>query len=111
MSPLILREVSFERPLKIFFIGVCIIFFLSYAALQARNLILGPTIALSESVETIQDERFVTVHGEARNVIVLWLNGQEIHTNERGVFEHTLTLENGYTIMTLEAEDRFGRRT
>jgi hypothetical protein len=111
MSPISIPSVSIERFLKIglgVFLGVL---FLTYAVYQARNLIQGPTITLSAEAEIVQSTRGLTISGIARNIVVLRLNGREIHTNERGAFEHTLTLENGYTIMTLEAEDRYGRTT
>jgi hypothetical protein len=111
MSPITIPSVSIERYLKIGFGVLLGVFFLTYAVYQARNLIQGPTITLSTEVEITQSTRGLTISGIARNVVVLRMNGKEIHTNERGAFEHTLTLENGYTIMTLEAEDRYGRRT
>jgi hypothetical protein len=111
MSPLIIPTVSIERTLKLWFIVLLVIVFTGYAGYQARNLIRGPSIALLGEVSAVQHERAVTLIGTAENVVVLRLNGREIHTNEQGRFEHTLTLENGYTIMTLEAEDRYGRKT
>ncbi len=111
MSPITIPSVSIERYLKIGFGVLLGVFFLTYAVYQARNLIQGPTITLSAEVEIVQSARGLTISGIARNVVVLRMNGKEIYTNERGAFEHTLTLENGYTIMTLEAEDRYGRKT
>jgi hypothetical protein len=109
MSPLILPQVSIERTLKFIFLGICVLFFAWYTYFQARNLIHGPAISLYGEIDTIQSERFVTLKGNARNVVILRLNGREIHTDERGDFEQALVLENGYTIMSLEAEDRYGR--
>jgi hypothetical protein len=111
MRPLAIPTVSIERILKIGFIVFLVILFAGYAGYQARNLIQGPSITLLGEFGSVQTDRAVTLVGTARNVVVLRLNGREIHTNEQGRFEHTLTLENGYTIMTLEAEDRYGRKT
>lgn len=111
MSPITIPTVSIERFLKIS-LGVLLgVIFLTYAVYQARNLIQGPRISLQGEPGSIQTERTITLVGSARNVVVLRLNGREINTDEMGTFEHTLTLENGYTIMTLEAEDRYGRKT
>jgi hypothetical protein len=109
--PLSLPPVSIERTLKFLFVAICIIFFASYTYFQARNLIHGPSIILSKEFETVQTERSIRIEGNARNVAALRLNGREIHTDERGNFSETLVLENGYTIMTLEAVDRYGRDT
>jgi Glucodextranase, domain B len=111
MSPLVIPTISIERTLKFWFIVLLGIVFVGYAGYQARNLIQGPSITLLGEFGSVQRERAVTLIGTAQNVVILRLNGREIHTDEQGRFEHTLTLENGYTIMTLEAEDRYGRKT
>lgn len=111
MSPLILEQVSIERFLKKAFFFVLVILFIAYAYFQARNLILGPSISLTTEPTVIQTDRTVALEGTANNVIVLRLNGLEVHTDETGAFVYSLILENGYTIMTLEAEDRYGRVT
>ena len=111
MRPITIPNVSIERFLKIGFGILLGVFFVTYAVYQARNLIQGPSISLSYEPESVQHERALSLIGTAQNIVVLRLNGREIHTDERGVFEHTLTLENGYTILTLEAEDRYGRKT
>jgi hypothetical protein len=82
-----------------------------YVHFQARNLIEGPSITLSDTPVTIQHERTLTLSGRAENIVKLTVNGREIHTNERGEFTQALVLENGYTVVTLEAQDRFGRGT
>lgn len=111
MKPLAIPTVSIERTLKFWFMATLIVLFLGYATYQARNLIQGPSITLMNELGTIQPERGVILTGIAKNIVVLRLNGREIHTNEEGLFEHTVTLESGYTILTLEAEDRYGRQT
>ena len=39
------------------------------------------------------------------------LNGRQIFTDKNGNFKEALVLENGYTVATLRAEDRYGRVT
>ncbi len=111
MNPLVLKTVSIERPLKKAFYGFIVVLFIAYAYFQARNLILGPSITLSSDPGVVQHERTLSIVGSAHNIRTLTLNGLPIHTDEAGVFTHTLVLENGYTIMTLAAEDRYGRTT
>lgn len=82
-----------------------------YVHFQARNLLAGPSIALDDTHGVLHHERSITLTGTAHNIVRLTLNGREIHTNEAGAFREVLVLENGYTIMTLEAQDRFGRTT
>jgi hypothetical protein len=111
MSPLYIGYVSYERALKVVVGATIAMLFLGYAAFQARNLIQGPTITLDDTGPNVTNTRAREIRGTARNVVVLRLNGKEVHTDELGAFRHTLTLENGYTVMTIEAEDRYGRKT
>lgn len=39
------------------------------------------------------------------------LNDRQIFPDESGSFAETLVLPNGYTIMSLKAEDKFGKKT
>ena len=92
-------------------IVLIVVLVLFYVHFQARNIIQGPALTLTDNLSAVQNERIITLHGTARNVVKLTLNGKEIHTDESGVFAHTLVLENSYTIMSLNAQDRFGRTT
>lgn len=93
-------------------VGLAIIVgILWYLAYQSRNLLEGPEIILHNNPETIQHSRTIFLEGETRNIISLSMNGSQLFTDEKGVFKKKLVLENGYTIMTLRATDRFGRET
>jgi hypothetical protein len=92
-------------------VGALVLFTLSYITYQARNLILGPSITLHDTGTTVHQERTIPLTGTTRNITKLTVNGKEIHTDAMGAFSHTLVLENGYSIVQLTAEDRFGRST
>ncbi len=83
----------------------------AYLVFQARFLLLGPQLTLEPTHIGRVNQPVVTLRGEARNITRLWLNGRPIFTDRNGRFEEALVLENGYTIATLTAEDRYGRRT
>ena len=104
-----LHDLTLGMVLKIFFLAILLTSLIAYVHFQARNILSGPTIALTNDPAPLQHERVVTLTGEAKNIVKLTLNGREIHTDEHGNFREELVLENGYTIMTLYAEDRFGR--
>ncbi len=87
--------------------AVGVVLYISY---QARFLLQGPVVTL-EALESVQTRTAVTVKGNAQNIVAITLNGRPIFTDESGNFKEALILENGYTIMTLRAEDRFGRET
>ncbi|MFN3188136.1 MAG: hypothetical protein ACK42D_01145 [Candidatus Paceibacteria bacterium] len=84
---------------------------LAYLVFQARFLLQGPVITLTSEPNTVQDERVVMLTGSVKNITRLTLNGRQIFTNELGYFDEALVLENGYTIATLAATDRYGRET
>lgn len=83
----------------------------TYVIFQARFLITGPQIVLEQEPDTNSNNRVIKLKGSAFNITHLWLNDRPIFTNENGDFEEDLVLENGYTIATLRAKDRYGRET
>lgn len=87
-------------------IGVVLVW---YVLFQARFLINGPQLTLTSELPHRTNERIVNVTGTARNSSQLTLNGREIFVDTNGNFSEPLVLENGYTIMTVRAEDRYGR--
>ncbi len=82
-----------------------------YALYQAKDLIRGPklTIAAPRLGET-SSIRLIEVEGRAERIARLFLNGRLIFTDEAGRFEEKLLLPPGYTIINLEADDKFGRK-
>ncbi len=84
---------------------------LSYIVWQARFLLTGPGLALTDTAPLVSNERFVTISGHATNITRITLNGRQIFTDLYGNFDEAMMLENGYTIATVAATDRFGRTT
>jgi hypothetical protein len=82
---------------------------LGYAVWQARHLLAGPQLSISTAPPTVHTDRTTTIAGTATNIVALSLNGREIYTDGAGNFEETIVLENGYTIVTLAARDRYDR--
>jgi hypothetical protein len=70
----------------------------------------GPVISVStpQNGETFHSP-LITIQGTAHNISYLKLNDRQIYTNENRVFEEKLLLLDGYNIITIEANDRFGR--
>lgn len=109
MSPRTGPAIDFRTCLYYCFLLVLGLLFVSYAVFQARFLLAGPTITFSSQMATVQTERMVYLEGNATNIVKLALNDREIYTDKYGNFKEALILENGYTIATLEAHDRYGR--
>lgn len=83
----------------------------AYLVFQARFMIQGPQISITKAIPVSANERIVHVAGVARNITKITLNGRQIFTDEYGQFEEALVLENGYTVATIAAVDRYGRET
>ena len=102
---------SFKTVVQGSVVFICLLLVGVYVIYQARFLIVGPQIALSQELPWRHNERQVTLSGTATNISHLWLNGRQIFTDPSGQFAAAVILENGYTITTLKAEDRYGRVT
>jgi hypothetical protein len=102
---------SFRTFVKYWFITVVTLLMLAFILFQARFLITGPQITITEAPQGPVNEREVTIAGTAHNISRLWLNDRPIYTDAKGNFKEEIVLENGYTIATLRAEDRYGRST
>lgn len=109
MSPLSQSRLHIQQVIRFGFSVIVVGLMLGYVYYQARNLIHGPVIQITDELSSIQNERSVVIEGNASNIVLLTLNGKQIFTDEQGDFKRVLVLENGYSIMTLRAEDRFGR--
>lgn len=110
MSPSITKHLTLRSFLGYTAATLGVLLFVAYTFFQARFLILGPQITIEERA-IMQEERIVTLEGTARNITNINLNGRTIYTDENGYFKETLVLENGYTVATLRAYDRYGRQT
>ena len=102
---------TLRRVLRVLGIIILSIVIVSYVLYQARNLIQGPSILLYGEYFPEQHEKTILLEGQTHNIVKLTLNGKEIHTSSDGAFSHTVVLEHGYSIISLYAEDRFGRTT
>jgi hypothetical protein len=105
------EPLSLRTVLKFFAITAGLIVLGGYLVFQARFLIIGPRIVLTTDPPQHTNERRVLLTGQTYNISHLWLNDRTIFTNANGYFEEALILENGYTVATLRAEDRYGRTT
>lgn len=95
--------------------AVLVIFFLLvvlYTLYQARALILGPRISIENPIDgATVNSPVVTIEGWARDTAWLNLNGRQIFTDESGSWSEKLIVQEGVSIMTVHAQDRFGRET
>lgn len=105
------ESLSFRTVVKFTAVTIGLLFALGYVIFQARYLIIGPQIILTDKHPLLSNERQIFLSGTAFNISHLWLNDRQIYTDVEGNFKEALVLENGYTVATLRAEDRYGRET
>lgn len=102
---------SFRTVVKSSFLLLGLVSVAAYVVFQARFLIIGPQVRLVQESEAVVNERQITLAGSAFNISRLWLNDRPIYTDAQGNFKEALVLENGYTVATVRAQDRYGRET
>ncbi len=81
-----------------------------YTYYRTRDLINGPIITLSspQNASTVHNSE-LTVSGTVKNAVDVSLDDRKIFLDEEGRFSEKLLLANGYTIISLKAQDRFNR--
>ncbi len=101
-----------RRYLKVGAVLLFAIFLFGLIYYNSERLREGPTIKieLPKDGETLSNP-LVTIIGVAKNVSYLTLNGRQIYVDQEGRLLERLLLPYGYSILTLEGRDRFGRST
>ncbi len=99
-----------RRNLRRLSILVGLILLAGYALFEARRYIQGPVIQITEpKAGEVVTGPAVYVVGFGRNLSYLYINGAQAYLNEKGELSFTYTPPRGYTVLTAEAKDRFGR--
>jgi hypothetical protein len=80
-----------------------------YGLFEARRFLTGPVLTIESPLPGSHISSVLTVRGTAQNISFITLNGRQIYVDDAGKFEETLTPAKGYTVLTVEVRDRFGR--
>ncbi len=93
-------------------IFICVALLISgYGLFEARKLIDGPDIVIeSPANNSATSTTAVTITGTAQNISFLTINDAPSYTDESGKFVYRFSPPAGYTVVTVAAVDRFGRR-
>lgn len=98
-----------KKILQIAGISIFFILIIAYAVFGSHNLISGVKIKNVNIVDGAKvTNSVVEVTGNAKNAIILTLNGREISIDENGNFNETIALLPGYNIINIAAKDKFG---
>lgn len=81
----------------------------AYGLFEARRFLEGPVLSIESPLPGSRLSSVVHLSGVAKNISFITLNGRQIYVDDEGVFNETLTPSKGYTVLTVEVRDRFGR--
>ncbi len=100
-----------KKFLSILLIVFIVLILSGYALFQAKNLISGPILTITEprDGETV-GYNVVDIKGTARNIASITLNDGPIYVDSAGAFAEKLIVTSGYSIIKLSVADRFGRK-
>lgn len=97
---------------KVGVIGLFVLCFSVYGLYKSKGLITGPKITINSPTNGSELNNSNTeIIGKAVNVAAVFLNGNQIYTNEKGEFKEGLLLASGYNVIEINAKDKFGRET
>lgn len=91
--------------LVVFFIIIVI-----YAYFEARGILFGPTINISQTVEEVSSP-YIELTGTTTHIATLSVNGQSVPVTEQGAFDIPFALSPGYNRIVLDASDKYGHST
>ena len=98
---------TYLKVAGIIFLAVLIF---GYASFQAKTIILGPVVEIhSPQNGASVEESLVEIKGQVKNISHISVNGNQIFTDNKGVFSEKLLLSYGYNIITIKVQDRFDR--
>ncbi len=109
MSPIKYKQPLLHRMIRSGAIISVLLVALWYIAFQARFMIEGPMVTLIPEPQVVSKDRVIVLNGKTENITSLTVNGRPIATDPEGNFSEPVILENGYTIMSIDAKDRYGR--
>lgn len=106
------RTISIKKYLRIGILGGLFVFIIFYAILETRSLARGVQIKISglENGQVFTNEN-ISLTGTAIHADYLSLNDRELAIDIDNNFKSDLVLSPGYNIVTLEAKDRYDKKT
>jgi len=67
-------------------------------------------VKIEAKIEQTKDSPLAVISGKAEKAIYLSLNGREIFVDKDGNFSESVAMLPGFSIVTLSAEDKFGKK-
>lgn len=90
---------------------VAVAIIVGYGLFEARRIIAGPEVYIdSPQNGAATSSALVVVAGRVQNISFLTINDKPAFADEQGRFVYRYSPPPGYTVLTVAATDRFGRR-
>lgn len=106
------RTISIKKYLRIGIFGGLFLFIILYTVFQTKAISRGVDLVIEGLTDgSSLNEDIVSVSGKATHATHLLINGKETVIDENDNFALELALSPGYNIITIEAEDRFEKKT
>ena len=107
-----LAKENLKRIIKVVGTLGFFIFIIIYSLFRMKTISTGVDLVV-QNIENggIYTEGVLEIKGNAKRAKVLEINGREISINQNGDFTDFLVLSPGYNIITVSAEDKFGKIT
>jgi Glucodextranase, domain B len=100
------------RPLTFILLGLLALVIAGYGVFEARRIIEGPEIVIATPVNGSATSTLgITISGNAQNISFLTINDRPYFTDKQGNFSEIVSIPSGFSVLTVAATDRFGRRT
>lgn len=103
-----------KKTLNFALVAVFFLFIFIFAFYRSYDLIFGvriKNVSMNE-VKAESGKKFenniLEITGNAKNAVMLTLNGREISINNLGDFNETVALLPGYNVLNITARDKFG---
>lgn len=106
-----LRQKPFRDRLKNYLFFGLFTLILIYFIFRLNGYIVGPKIIIYTPAPytIINDDTFI-IQGNVKNAKNIYINGREINITENGDFAERLITKAPYTLITIEAVDRYEKR-
>jgi hypothetical protein len=89
-------------------LGIFFLIILIYAYFEARGILFGPSIDVTESVTQVTNP-YIDISGTTTHIASLSMNGESVSVTEAGVFDVPYVLAPGFNRIVLDAKDKYGK--
>ena len=105
-------KMSPKKIISTFIVAGFSLFLIIFIIFKTKAISSGISLSI-EGIEngSMYTESVTEITGNADNAKHLLINGREINISQEGDFKDFLVLAPGYNIITISAEDKFGKIT